>query len=232
MTPSQRRALLFDLDDTLYSEREYVRSGFRAVSAWASREIGIPEEAGFASLWRLFEGGARRDTFDQWLSNTGVDPDLWRPKLLEVYRGHMPSISPYPEVPTVLESLSRETPLGLVSDGFLATQQRKLDALGLRRLFSCVILTDVWGRAFWKPSTRGFDEALRHLGVEARAAAYIGDNPLKDFAGPRQLGMATIRVRREDGLYSALEPVCPEEGPDVEISSLLDLGRCLVEIDA
>jgi putative hydrolase of the HAD superfamily len=226
------RALLFDLDDTLYPECEYVRSGFRAVSQWAAQSMHVPKKATFDALCQLFESGARKDTFDQWLKSIGRDGSEWLPSLLDVYHNHAPRISPYPEVPGVLGKLSRKMSLGLVSDGVLATQEKKLDALGLRRYFDCVVFADAWGRSFWKPCTRAFEEALRRLEVAASATVYVADNPLKDFSGARQLGIATVRVRRADGLYSDQEPEGPEGRPDAEIASLLDLERCLAEMTA
>ena len=54
--------VVFDLDDTLYLERDYVRSGFRAVDAWlASRGIlGF-----FGEAWANFENGLRGKAFDR-----------------------------------------------------------------------------------------------------------------------------------------------------------------------
>ena len=221
------RATLFDLDDTLYPEREYVRSGFRAVAVWADQNLGIPMGRGFAELESLFDGGERAATFELWLSNNGFNPDAWSASFVEVFRSHFPLLSPYPEVRRVLRSLSRTRPLGLVSDGRLEAQQRKIDALGISSYFSCIVLTDQWGRDSWKPSPRGFEEALARLGIEPSQAAYVGDNPRKDFVAPKRLGMKTIRVRRQDGLYSLLEPSSAEEAPDIEISTLDGLTEAL-----
>ena len=63
----------FDLDDTLYLERDFVRSGFAAVGAWLATERGV---RGFeACAWRLFEAGRRGDIFDRVLPRLGVAPE-------------------------------------------------------------------------------------------------------------------------------------------------------------
>ncbi len=56
------RAVVFDLDDTLYPERAYVLSGFHAVAAWAEEQLKIPRRLGFAELRQLFEDGVRGNT--------------------------------------------------------------------------------------------------------------------------------------------------------------------------
>ena len=224
------RAVLFDLDDTLYSERDYVWSGFRAVSQWAQRRWAISQEVSYETLCQLFEAGARRDTFDQWLRRSGLEQRTCLEEILLVYRRHVPQIAAYPEVPGVLERLAHGVLIGLVSDGPVAIQERKLTALNLRHHFQCVVFTDVWGPAFRKPNPRGFKEALGALRVRPGAAAYVGDNPAKDFLGARQLGMLAVRVRTPEGLYAQLEPETPAETPNAEIQSLADLERCLAEI--
>ena len=66
------RAVVLDLDDTLYPEEAYVRSGLRAVAARAQETLGIPAAEAEAELVALFERGARRDTFDRWLAARGL----------------------------------------------------------------------------------------------------------------------------------------------------------------
>jgi putative hydrolase of the HAD superfamily len=39
------QCIVFDLDDTLYLERDYVHSGFRALAEWAKTSLGVPDFA-------------------------------------------------------------------------------------------------------------------------------------------------------------------------------------------
>ena len=78
------RALIFDLDDTLYPERTYVISGFRAVAAWAEEHIGIPQKQAFDELCQLFESGIRGNTFNYWLEKHGFNPDRWVSQMVQV----------------------------------------------------------------------------------------------------------------------------------------------------
>jgi putative hydrolase of the HAD superfamily len=58
------------------------------------------------------------------------------------------------------------------------------------------------------------------LSVAGGEAVYVGDNPRKDFRGAREAGMATIRIRRPEGLHAQDEPATPADAPDREIGSL------------
>jgi putative hydrolase of the HAD superfamily len=214
------QAIVFDLDDTLYPERDYVFSGFRAVATWAEEHLGIPAVQGFIELRRLFEDGVRGDTFDRWLESHGFQPDEWVPRMVQVYREHYPYIAPYPEVPALLQRLRPRYRLGLVTDGYAEVQKRKLTALGLTSCFDALVFSDEWGRQAWKPNSRPFEIALERLEVTGSEAVYVADNPVKDFLGARQVGMWTVRVRRPDGLYSHLEPTWAQYAPDIEIESL------------
>ncbi len=222
------QAIVFDLDDTLYPEREYVLSGFRAVASWAATQLGIPFAKGSAELERLFRMGIRGNTFNQWLAMHNLD-DSNIPQLVHIYRDHEPLLTPFPEVPALLENLRHTFRLGLLSDGYIGVQQKKLKALGLVGYFDAIALSDEWGRSAWKPSIVAFKAILQRLRTVPRSAVYVADNPLKDFLGARQIGMSTIRVHRPEGEYAQSAPPTPQHAPDFTITSLADLEKILIE---
>ncbi|MBW2083916.1 MAG: HAD family hydrolase [Deltaproteobacteria bacterium] len=225
------RAIVFDLDDTLYPEQAYVFSGFHAVAAWAETHLGILAKQGFPKLCQLFAEGVRGNTFNRWLESREIKPGDWVPQMVQVYREHKPQIVPYPEVPGLLQKLHQRYRLGLLSDGYAEVQKRKLVALELTSYFDAVVFSDEWGRESWKPKPRPFESVLQRLGVTGPQAAYVADNPAKDFLGARQVGMWTVRVRRQDGLYSRLESPSPEYAPDLEIKTLNELETALICIE-
>lgn len=226
---SRWRAIIFDLDDTLYDERQYVLSGFYAVARWAQAELGLPVAESYADLAGLYAGGVRGSTFDQWLAARGLPAAELTPRLVAAYREHEPQLLPFPEAPALLARLRAGHRLGLVSDGYLAVQRRKLAALGLAPLLDAVVFSDELGRACWKPSPAPFEEVCRRLGVAPVEAVYVADNPAKDFAGPRRIGMASIWARWPGGEYTGREPAGPEFAPDWTISGLAELPGLLEE---
>ena len=220
-------AIVFDLDDTLYAERDYVFSGFRAVAVWGERCLGFPSDQIYAELVERFEHGSRRNTFDDWLASRGLPPDEYVDKMVQVYRRHEPVLPPFPGVTGLLDRLVGRCRLGLVSDGWLAVQRRKLTALGLERYFGAVVFSDEWGRAAWKPSPRPFEIAMERLAARPAQSVYVADNPQKDFLGARRAGMFAIRLRRPEGLYRDYEPVSADHAPHYETGDLVELEHVL-----
>jgi putative hydrolase of the HAD superfamily len=214
------QAIVFDLDDTLYSERDYVLSGFKAVANWASVNLEIDRDRGYNTLFDLYTAGVRNNTFNQWLAIHQIENIAVVTKLLDIYREHLPTISPFRESIDLLTALTKSYKIGLVSDGYLQVQQRKWAALGLNNFFDAVVFSDSLGRENWKPSTAPFKLVLEQLNIAPEFSVYIGDNPRKDFFGARQLGMSTIWVKRADSEYGDLQPPGSEYHPDLTIESL------------
>ena len=222
------RAVVFDLDDTLYAERSYVFSGFQAVAVWAEKQLGIPCDQGFDELCRLFYAGSRGTTFNSWLAAHDVAPPVWVPQMVQVYREHLPQIAPDPEALELLPRLRQRYRLGLVTDGYVSVQKRKLASLDIGSYFDAIVFSDELGPDSWKPSPQPFARVLQKLALAGQEAVYVADNPNKDFLGARKLTMRTVRIRRPDGVYRHLEPPSAEYAPDDEIHNLQDLESLLV----
>ena len=197
------KAVVFDLDDTLYPEETFVFSGYRAVSEVVLARWGI---AIFDELVTAFRAERRGDLFTPVLQRhlPKVDETMVQ-GLVEAYRGHRPSIEPFPEAEAVLHGAKRHYATGLITDGIAAVQERKLEALGFKPLFDAVVLSGAYGRAHWKPDPLPYELCAQQLALPAPALVYIADNPVKDFITARKLGMKTIRVRRPGTLHCAVE---------------------------
>jgi putative hydrolase of the HAD superfamily len=191
---------VFDLDDTLYLERAYVWSGFRAAGAWAEKELGI-RDFSERSLYE-FECGHRGDIFNRVLSAYGLSNSKILAELVQAYRSHAPSIALLPDAIQCLSALRDHGFLAVITDGAVEAQQKKVRALGLDSAVNLVVLTGKWGQEFSKPNARAFEYVQQQFGVPPGRCAYIGDNPTKDFITPRGLGWRTARVRRDGGLHS------------------------------
>lgn len=188
------KGVIFDLDDTLYSEKEYVRSGYKAVSDYLG---GGYED----KLWRFFESG--KPAIDELLKELGRESE--KAKALETYRLHKPSIHLYPGVKEMIEKLKNKgIKVGIITDGRPEGQRNKLKALGLR--VDDVIITDeLGGVQFRKPCDIAFRIVVTRWRMNPEDILYVGDNPAKDFQAPKQLGMKTVYFNNNDGLYSHIE---------------------------
>jgi putative hydrolase of the HAD superfamily len=215
------------MDDTLYLERDYVLSGFTAVAAWAESALGIPQAEGFPQLKAYFEAGVRGDTFNRWLADQALESEPWLDGMIEAYRRHSPQISPFPDAEPTLQSLNPVYRLGLLTEGFRAVQQSKLDALGLGHYFEEILIGGEDEREFWKPNPRPFEIILGRINIPGRAAIYVGDNPHKDFLGARRAGMGSVRLRHPQGLHAQVDPVDADHAPNYEIGRLGELMNLL-----
>ncbi len=216
----RHRLVVFDLDDTLYPERDYVASGFAAVGRRVETHQGIH---GFSELaWRLFEDGRRGNIFDLAFEQLGVSADkALIEQAVDVYRRHTPTIALFPDAEECLARIDGHTALALISDGPAESQRRKVDALKLSRRIPDIILTEMLGPAYRKPSTLAFEAVEVKHGAAGHTCVYIADNPRKDFIGPKTLGWDTIRVRRPIGLYKD-EHTGEEHAADHTIESLTE----------
>jgi putative hydrolase of the HAD superfamily len=200
MTPL--RGVVFDIDDTLYLEADYVLSGFRVVGQFVFEHSGMTDFA--TRAWSLFQAGDRGNIFDKVLAEAGKPHAFDVRVLVDVYRNHSPPIQLLPDAQQCLEELLGKVQLACVTGGAPASQRAKVAALQLERYFSTIVFTGALGSSYEKPHPRGFERAQEALGLPGNQMVYVGDNPAKDFHGPRELGWRTIRVRRAGSQHEAV----------------------------
>jgi putative hydrolase of the HAD superfamily len=189
---SSKPILVFDLDDTLYEELSYVRSGLAAVAAFAEGQIGR-DRSELQALLEASLAEGRSGVFDRAFRRAGVHTAGLVRRCVGVYRTHQPVLSLWPAAERCLRRFGDHRRF-LVTDGNTSAQSRKVAALDLERRFEKTFLTYRYGRARSKPSPYCFERIRRLTGAPACDIVYVGDNPRKDFVGIRPLGFGTIRV--------------------------------------
>lgn len=223
------RAVVFDLDDTLYLESEYVASGFRAVAGELGRRTGMPHQGLFAFLWERFASGKRGDHFDRLLEHhPGLSSIANTAELISLYRNHPPAIGLLVGVRETLALLEEAgVQLGLITDGPVASQTAKIRTLGLESRIAHRVQTDNWGLQYRKPCTRAFVHMASRLEVNPEQCIYVGDNPQKDFTGPNLLGWNTVRLRMPSQLHFRVDPEDGASSPRAEVHSIAELSGFL-----
>ena len=214
------RVVVFDIDDTLYLERDYVLSGLRAVGKWAERRFSVANI--FEEAWELFLAGSRRTTISEAFEN--VQRPLTPSETAEavsVYRAHMPDIRLCDDAVLLIDSLRGVAKMAVVTDGPAVSQHAKIGVLGISGCARPIVLTAERGIEWHKPGLHGFKMVQSMLEAQPFECVYIADNPAKDFAGPKRLGWSTIRVMRPLGLHAAAE-ASPGE-IDMTVVTLTDL---------
>lgn len=190
------KAIIFDLDDTLYGEKEYVRSGYRAIAATMPQVEQMDKK-----LWAAFE--EKKSAIDEVLREEGIYTEERKQECLSVYRFHQPDIHFYEGALELLQKLRLEGyKLGIITDGRPEGQRAKIKALGLDELVDHIIVTDeLGGVEYRKPNKAAFVKMQEVLGVAFKEMCYVGDNIKKDFVAPEMLNMKSFWFKNIDGLY-------------------------------
>ncbi|WP_418791007.1 HAD family hydrolase [Phosphitispora sp. TUW77] len=229
------KAVIFDLDDTLYDERQFVVSGFKAVAQYLADSYGLHNEALLQRMQHLLCENGRGSIFDQVLLDYGLDTSMVS-TLVEVYRSHKPALQLYPDAGEILRSLKGNVPdikqeviLGIITDGAAKVQWNKIKALGLEDVMDIIIVTDDYGIDCWKPSPVPYQRVMDKLGVSPESCIYIGDNPEKDFVTARKLGWYTARIWRPGGMCFEIKKGLTYEA-DYDITALSQLKPILLEL--
>lgn len=193
------KAVIFDLDDTLYSEKEYVRSGYRAIGTVLPQIKDIETK-----LWKEFE--SKNAALDKVLTDEGIYTEELKQKCLEAYRYHKPEIHLYEGVVEMLITLKKQGfIIGIITDGRPEGQRLKIEVLDLAKYIDYIIVTDeLGGIECRKPNETSFVLMKEYVGVEYNEMCYVGDNIKKDFVAPDKLGMKSIWFKNQEGIYAPL----------------------------
>ncbi len=187
---------VFDLDDTLYSEKEYEKSGYNAIAK------AFPQIKNCAE--RMYEVSQKGgNSIDEVLKEEGMFSNETKERCLKIYRFHDPDISLYEGVREMLCQIKEKgIGLGMITDGRPEGQRAKIEALGLENIFDIITITDeLGGITYRKPNPAAYIRTKKFFSVSYKEMAYIGDNIKKDFIAPVDLGMRSIHFVNTDGVY-------------------------------
>ena len=191
------RAVLFDLDDTLY-DRE------AAFGRWAERfiekrlKLRVERErrevldwlasldaSGYGSKQALFEALHRRYPALQGSAETSIE---------QFYDELLAEIVLEAETEALLAALEQGgLPFGVITNGS-TRQWHKLERLGLKERTPCLFVSETFGGR--KPEAAIFLAAADCLGVAPRNVLFVGDHPTNDIVGAQRVGMKTAWLHR------------------------------------
>lgn len=205
--------IVFDLDDTLYDEIDFVKSGFKEVSKYLCN--GVFYDFMFDDF--LKNGSGR--VFNNLIQNFNLDIPIQ--KLIEIYRFHQPNIT-IPKESLELLEFCKEYNTALISDGYYLMQQNKYRVLKLDSYIEFPVFTDFYHTK--KPELKPFELVMNKFKNE-KDFIYISDNPKKDFIAPNKLNWKSIRYKNYNGLYKDFE-----SNATFEVESRLEIIEVLKKI--
>ena len=211
------RAVIFDLDDTLYERDQFVQSGFAAVADELERRYNLPAPWILATLRRARVRGHAGRELQALCADHGL-PESLIPELVEIIRRHEPALTLGSVSAAVIAQLRADGwRVAILTNGFPVTQRAKVEALGLEARVDAVLYAEEHAPG-GKPSRAAFEAALAAVGVPAARAVFVGDDLVRDIEGGRSAGLFTIRVVTSGG-------VCRTEGDADAIARLEDVPR-------
>lgn len=221
------KAVVFDLDDTLISEKDYIRSGYLHVAGIIEDRFAMDKKEVFDELLSLFKVSPLNvfnRLYDKYQIEYSKEMIL---DLVKEYRGHFPDIQFYDDVLPCLSELKRAgIKVGIITDGYAIAQRQKLKAIQANEYFDEIIVTDELGRDYWKPHPKAFELMKEKFRVNFDEMIYVGDNPEKDFYISRTYPIKTVRIIR-DGVHSD-KNYFRDIKEDLNVISLIDILNLLM----
>jgi putative hydrolase of the HAD superfamily len=206
-------AVLFDLDDTLFQHREAVDDAVVATLEAMERRGDASFLAGEQARWRALEEhhynrylageldyqGQRRARVREFLADYGTAiegraAEAWFERWVRRYRAAFRLHADALPCLDALEQVLPDVRFGIITNGDLAFQTAKLEALGVEQRFAHVVTSGELGIA--KPDPGIFQAAAERFGVGPEGCAYVGDRIRTDAIGAAKAGMTGVWLDR------------------------------------
>lgn len=191
------KAIGFDLDNTLYDQKQFEYFAFWITAEEVSKYYCVNKDRYFLLLKQLFNKNIHEYTFDKAIQlYIGKIPKDWesfvKERLLPVYRFAKPKLNLFYWVEKfVKETKERGIKLAVITNGNAVIQKYKIDALGLRKFFDKIYISDEFTPQARKPDTTLFKYFLRDFNLKGKDVIYIGDN-IKTDSSCQKLGIKFI----------------------------------------
>ena len=191
------RAVLFDLDGTLYDrDRAMIELAHDQLSAFSGRMPGVDEPRFLKRFLELDDHGytSRSDFYRRLADELGLDNTL----AVDLERHFWEAYSRRCEVSddtwaTLRTLRAAGKTLGIITNGQTEWQLRKLHGLGLGDFFDVVMVSEAEG--IRKPDPRIFHRGAERCGVTPAEAMFVGDHPDVDAAGAKAAGLVAVWKR-------------------------------------
>lgn len=189
----RKKVVVFDLDDTLYKEIDFLKSGYRKVAELVAKQYGYDARAIYDQLLKWYYNG--ENAFACLNEEYGLGNPI--NEYLDIYRYHHPTITLSDEIKDTLSKLKEEgIILGIITDGREITQKQKVEALGLEQWMPMDMVMINEDKKYFKPNHWSYDRMMlkcyEKYSDNDFDFYYIGDNTEKDFIAPNNLGWTSI----------------------------------------
>ncbi len=210
---NSQTAIVFDLDDTLYNEIDFLKSAYQELAKKLSP--GSWQQL-FSNLFSRYRN--KMNVFEHVSETYGVSMN----ELINLYRNHFPDIKPFDGVMGLISHIKeKEGKVAIITDGRSITQRNKIKALGIIDYIDFIAISEEIGSE--KPNEVNYRLIEKEL--KCPINYYIADNIKKDFITPKRIGWQTICLM-DNGLNihsNTFQYLNEEHLPHEFISSMTDL---------
>jgi len=218
------KAILFDLDNTLYDTQDYYLGAFQEISRNLSEKYHLNQDYVFNSITELWKNKTSMypHLFDDLINSLGLSHENSQ-RLVKIFNWYkIDKKNLYADViPTLKKLRDKQYTLGIITDGNTTRQQRKIKQLDLEKFFNVILYTALTES---KPSSVPYSLALNKMGLKSSEVLYLGDNPHIDFEGAKKIGIRTVRISR--GEFSKIPT---NDNIDYTIKNLDELWEILTK---
>lgn len=212
---NKKHVVIFDLDDTLYKEIEYLKSAFREIADRLFQEIEVDI---YSEMIFLYQDN--KDVFGQIISKFDIQ-SYSKEELIEWYRFHNPKIELARNALNLLRIIKKKAfALCIMTDGRSITQRNKIKSLGLTKTFDQILISEEFGSS--KPSKANYN--FFEETYPGKTFVYLGDNAEKDFVSANELGWTTICLEDDGSNIHQQRKVPPKFRPTFYIKSFENLN--------
>lgn len=190
------KAVFFDLDNTLYDSKKYFFGAFHDIADFLQQKHSLNKEEVYDKLVEFWieKTSMYPHLFDDLIkyfniSNENVETFVKIFNDHEIYNNQLYSDS----IPTLKKLKKENYKIGIITDGDVSRQKRKIINYNLDELVDVIVYTKTLEP---KPSKLPFIEALNKVDVVPSDGYYVADNPHLDFKGANDVGFTTIRIMR------------------------------------
>ena len=200
------KALVFDLDNTLYTNPAYAQFQEDALVERLGRELGIGTDAAAARIASLRAerdaAGLGKTSLGKLFAALGIDMRdsvRWREECFEPSKW----LKRDERLVAALRKLATDFKLALMTNNPRLVGEKSLEALGARECFSVLVGLD--DTLSGKPAPEPFLEVCKRLGLKPADCVSIGDRFDVDLAPAMELGMGAILVDGVADIYKLPE---------------------------
>ena len=200
------KALIFDMDGTLYSNKylthAYTEAAYHTLSKFLQIEIKQAKEIVINKRKELAENLGYKPSLTYTLKTLGVSFEFWNRENVR-YVNPKSLLKPDKKLKKLLKTLSKRFKLGIVTNNSDVQIQRTLSGLGINDCFDCIFGITESKRV--KPDQSLFRTISKKMGVLPEECLSIGDRYHIDLAPAKACGMKIFEVRDVSDLYKLEE---------------------------